>query len=129
MLNYTAYSEQSITTEVDRYLTWPGQACGYKIGELKIKELRAKAQKDLGNLYMHLFISSILAISVSMERLFCIKKPHVMFIDRNFKGDVRLVRHCIVTEKSFFYPCPPKINEHNHKKQQQTNIWAKIRCI
>lgn len=66
MLNYTAYSEQSITTEVDRYLTWPGQACGYKIGELKIKELRAKAQKDLGNLYMHLFISSILAISASM---------------------------------------------------------------
>uniref|UniRef100_K1PYE7 Uncharacterized protein n=1 Tax=Magallana gigas TaxID=29159 RepID=K1PYE7_MAGGI len=49
MLNYTAYSEQSITTEVDRYLTWPGQACGYKIGELKIKELRAKAQKDLGS--------------------------------------------------------------------------------
>lgn len=66
MLNYTAYSEQSITTEVDRYLTWPGQACGYKIGELKIKELRAKAQKDLGNLYMPLFISSILAISASM---------------------------------------------------------------
>lgn len=49
MLNYTAYSEQSITTEVDRYLTWPGQACGYKIGELKIKELRAKAQKNLGS--------------------------------------------------------------------------------
>lgn len=49
MLNYTAYSEGEITTEVDRYLTWPGQACGYKIGELKIKELRAKAQKDLGS--------------------------------------------------------------------------------
>lgn len=52
-----------------------------------------------------------------------------MFVDVNFKGDVRLVRPFTVTEKSFFYPCPPKINEHNHKKQQQTNIWAKIRCI
>lgn len=48
MLNYTAYSEREITTEVDRYLTWPGQACAYKIGELKIKELRAKAQNELG---------------------------------------------------------------------------------
>nr|XP_022343173.1 uncharacterized protein LOC111136546 isoform X1 [Crassostrea virginica] len=49
MLNYTAYSEREITTEVDRYLTWPGQACAYKIGELKIKELRAKAQNELGS--------------------------------------------------------------------------------
>lgn len=53
-----------------------------------------------------------------------------MFVDMNFKGDVRLVRPYTVTEKSFFfYPCPQKINEHNHKKQQQTNIWTKIRCI
>ena len=48
MLNYTAYSETTITTEVDRYLTWPGQACAYKIGELKIQELRRKAQDELG---------------------------------------------------------------------------------
>jgi uncharacterized protein (DUF885 family) len=48
MLNYTAFSKAKITTEVDRYLTWPGQACAYKIGELKIQELRTKAQDELG---------------------------------------------------------------------------------
>lgn len=48
MLNYTAYGEDEITTEVDRYLTWPGQACAYKIGELQIRKLRRKAKDELG---------------------------------------------------------------------------------
>jgi uncharacterized protein (DUF885 family) len=44
-----AKTEQDITVEVDRYIVWPGQALGYKMGELKIRELRSKAEKALGD--------------------------------------------------------------------------------
>jgi uncharacterized protein (DUF885 family) len=41
-------NEPLIQSETDRYIAWPGQACAYKLGQLKILELRARAQKELG---------------------------------------------------------------------------------
>ncbi len=45
---HTALSLHEITTETDRYISWPGQALAYKMGELKIRELRGKAEEVLG---------------------------------------------------------------------------------
>lgn len=46
---YTAMDEPNVQTEVDRYICWPGQALGYKLGQLKILELREFARQQLGD--------------------------------------------------------------------------------
>ena len=45
---HTAMDDENINTEVDRYIAWPGQALSYKMGQMKILELRERAQKKLG---------------------------------------------------------------------------------
>ena len=47
--DHSAIDEVEVQSETDRYIVWPGQALGYKIGQLKILELRERAQKELGD--------------------------------------------------------------------------------
>jgi len=44
----TGMGEKEVTAEIERYIVMPGQACAYKVGMLKIQELRARAEQELG---------------------------------------------------------------------------------
>ena len=49
MMEKTGMAESDVTSEIQRYFVWPGQACAYKIGQLKILELREQARGELGD--------------------------------------------------------------------------------
>lgn len=62
---HTAKSDHDIAVEVDRYLVWPGQALAYKVGQLRILELRHRAEKELGKKFdIRKFHDAVLAEGV-----------------------------------------------------------------
>ncbi|MBY6211312.1 DUF885 domain-containing protein [Microbulbifer agarilyticus] len=67
----TSLSEGNVRAEVDRYISWPGQALSYKMGEIKIRELRERAERELGDQFdLRAFHDALLANgAVPMEML------------------------------------------------------------
>ena len=62
LASHTALSHHEVETEVDRYISWPAQALSYKLGEIKIVELRARAEKELGTKFdLRAFHDAVLA--------------------------------------------------------------------
>lgn len=63
---HTALSDHEVQTEIDRYITWPGQALAYKLGEIEIVRLRRLAEAELGDAFdIRAFHDTLLALGVA----------------------------------------------------------------
>ncbi len=63
LASHTALSHHEVETEIDRYISWPAQALSYKLGEMKIIELRARAEQALGSRFeLPAFHDAVLAL-------------------------------------------------------------------
>jgi uncharacterized protein (DUF885 family) len=80
----TALPLHEVRTETDRYISWPGQALAYKLGDLKIKELRRRAEEALGPSFdVREFHDAVLAngsvplpvLDESIERFIADRRP------------------------------------------------------
>ncbi len=81
----TALSMHNVTTEVDRYISWPAQALSYKLGELTIKRLRQKAETALGDKFdVRAFHDAVL--SNGSVPLSVLEQQIDMYIDRTKQG-------------------------------------------
>jgi len=71
LASHTALSQREVVTEVDRYISWPGQALSYKLGEMQIRKLRREAESALGEKFdLRAFHDSVLSLgSVPLQVL------------------------------------------------------------
>ena len=82
MLENTALSEHNVRTEIDRYISWPTQALSYKIGEIKIKQLREEAEMTLQEKFdLRAFHDALLANG--SVPLFILEEQMNAFIESN----------------------------------------------
>ena len=82
LANNTALSLHEVTTEIDRYIGWPGQAVSYKVGELTIKKLRETASLELGDKFDIQDFHQIILSNGSVP-LFELQKEVRHYIEKN----------------------------------------------
>jgi len=84
LADHTALSLHEVNTEINRYISWPGQALAYKIGEIKIKEMRRKAELALGE-YFDIRAFHDMVLSNGTVTLSILEKMNERFIEQQLK--------------------------------------------